>query len=328
MTLVISILGFCVVLLVSYYIYSYFTAQAMTPSERLEEFLRHSQGQDDEKDINARLVAPPNEASDWRKRIQSLGSVFDTTSWAKRAENKLVQAGLNLRASEFAVITIGSMLLFMLFLFLVSGGSLLMAFIGLVLGYILPILIVKRKISLRRKKFNSQIADALVLISSSLRSGYSFMQAIEMVSREMQPPISEEFYRVLREINLGVTTDEAMNHMAERINSVDLDLVVTAVLIQRQIGGNLTEILDNIANTIRDRVKIAGHIRTLTAQGRLSGAIISLLPFVMAFVIYIINPNYIMPLFTQTAGYWMLIMAAVSEIFGIMVIKKIVDIKI
>ena len=328
MTLVISILGFCVVLLVSYYIYSYFTAQAMTPSERLEEFLRHSQGQDDEKDINARLVAPPNEASDWRKRIQSLGSVFDTTSWAKRAENKLVQAGLNLRASEFAVITIGSMLLFMLFLFLVSGGSLLMAFIGLVLGYILPILIVKRKLSLRRKKFNSQIADALVLISSSLRSGYSFMQAIEMVSREMQPPISEEFYRVLREINLGVTTDEAMNHMAERINSVDLDLVVTAVLIQRQIGGNLTEILDNIANTIRERVKIAGHIRTLTAQGRLSGAIISLLPFVMAFVIYIINPNYIMPLFTQTAGYWMLIMAVVSEFFGIMVIKNIVDIKI
>ena len=328
MTLVISILGFCVVLLVSYYIYSYFTAQTMTPSERLEEFLRHLQGQDDEKDINARLVAPPNEASDWRKRIQSLGSVFDTTSWAKRAENKLVQAGLNLRASEFAVITIGSMLLLMLFLFLVSGGSLLMAFIGLVLGYILPILIVKRKISLRRKKFNSQIADALVLISSSLRSGYSFMQAIEMVSREMQPPISEEFYRVLREINLGVTTDEAMNHMAERINSVDLDLVVTAVLIQRQIGGNLTEILDNIANTIRERVKIAGHIRTLTAQGRLSGAIISLLPFVMAFVIYIINPNYIMPLFTQTAGYWMLIMAVVSEFFGIMVIKNIVDIKI
>lgn len=328
MPLVISVLGFCVVLLICYYIYSYFTADSMTPSERLEKFLLHSQGQDSDKDINARLVAPPNEASNWRKKIQSLGSVFDTTSWAKKTESKLVQGGLNLRASEFAVITIGTMLLLMLLLFLVSGGSLLMAFIGLVLGYIFPILIVKRKISLRRKKFNSQIADALVLIASSLRSGYSFMQAIEMVSREMQPPISEEFYRVLREINLGVTTDEAMNHMAERINSVDLDLVVTAVLIQRQIGGNLTEILDNIANTIRERVKIAGHIRTLTAQGRLSGAIISLLPFVMAFVIYIINPSYIMPLFTQTAGYWMLIMAVVSEFFGIMVIRKIVDIKI
>ena len=188
-------------------------------------------------------------------------------------------------------------------------------------------LIVKRKISLRRKKFNSQIADALVLIASSLRSGYSFMQAIEMVSREMQPPISEEFYRVLREINLGVTTDEAMNHMAERINSVDLDLVVTAVLIQRQIGGNLTEILDNIANTIRERVKIAGHIRTLTAQGRMSGVIISLLPIALGAVITLLSPGYIMPLFTQPIGQGMIIAAVISEFIGIMLIRNIVNIK-
>lgn len=328
MTLVISVLGFCVVLLVFYYIYSYITAESMTPIERLEKFLLHSQGQNRNNDIDERLVAPPDDANNLRKRIQSLGSGLDTTSWAKRAENKLVQAGLNLRASEFAAITIGTMLLLMLLLFLISGGSLLMAFIGLVLGYIIPILIVKRKISLRRKKFNSQIADALVLISSSLRSGYSFMQAIEMVGREMHPPISEEFYRVLREINLGVTTDEAMNHMAERIDSVDLDLVVTAVLIQRQIGGNLTEILDNIANTIRERVKITGHIRTLTAQGRLSGAIIGLLPFVMALVIYIINPMYITPLFTQPMGQLMLGAAFVNEFIGIMLIRNIVNIKI
>ena len=328
MPLVISILGFCVVLLVCYYIYSYFTAESMTPSERLEKFLLHSQGQDSDKDINARLVAPPNEASDWRKKVQSLGSVFDTTSWAKKAESKLIQAGLNLRASEFAVITIGTMLLLMLLLFLVSGGSLLMSFVGLALGYIIPILIVKRKISMRRKKFNSQIADALVLISSSLRSGYSFMQAIEMVSREMQPPISEEFYRVLREINLGVTTDEAMNHMAERINSVDLDLVVTAVLIQRQIGGNLTEILDNIANTIRERVKIAGHIRTLTAQGRLSGVIISLLPLALALLISFINPGYMAPLFNQPIGYVMVGGALFSEFVGILLIRNIVNIKV
>lgn len=202
-----------------------------------------------------------------------------------------------------------------------------MSFVGLGLGYLIPILIVKRKISLRRKKFNGQIADALVLISSSLRSGYSFMQAIEMVSREMQPPISEEFYRVLREINLGVTTDEAMNHMAERINSVDLDLVVTAVLIQRQIGGNLTEILDNIANTIRERVKIAGHIRTLTAQGRMSGIIISLLPIALGAVITLLSPGYIMPLFTQPLGQGMIIAAVISEFIGIMLIRNIVNIK-
>lgn len=327
MPLVISVLGFCVVLLVCYYIYSYFTTVSMSPSERLEKFLLHSQGHNSDNEINERLIAPSDDLSNLRKKIQSLGSVFDATSWAKRTESKLVQAGLNLRASEFAVISIGAMLLLSLLLFLVSGGRLLMSFVGLGLGYLIPILIVKRKISLRRKKFNGQIADALVLISSSLRSGYSFMQAIEMVSREMQPPISEEFYRVLREINLGVTTDEAMNHMAERINSVDLDLVVTAVLIQRQIGGNLTEILDNIANTIRERVKIAGHIRTLTAQGRMSGIIISLLPIALGAVITLLSPGYIMPLFTQPLGQGMIIAAVISEFIGIMLIRNIVNIK-
>ena len=327
MSLFISVLGFIVVLLVFFYIYSYFTAETMSPSERIEKFLQHTEHKGSSGDIAERLVTPPGQ-SNLRKKVQSLGSFFDSTGWAKKMENKLVQAGMNLRASEFGVISLGAMLLCMIFLFFISGGKFIMGVLGLGIGYIVPLVIVSRKISLRRKKFNDQISDALVLISSSLRSGYSFMQAIEMVGREMHPPISEEFYRVLREINLGVTTDEAMNHMAERINSVDLDLVVTAVIIQRQIGGNLTEILDNIANTIRERVRITGHIRTLTAQGRLSGMIIGLMPFFMAFVIYILNPSYIVPLFTQSAGHFMLILALFNELIGIILIKKIVDIKV
>ncbi len=326
MPLFISLLGFLVGLLVCYYIYSYFTAETMSPSERIEKFLEHTE-HNEERDISERLVAPP-ESSNWRKKILSLGSYFDTTGWAKKMESKLVQAGMNLRASEFAVICLGVMLLCMLFFFAISGGNFVVGVLGFAVGYIVPLLIVQRKISLRQKKFNEQIADALVLISSSLRSGYSFMQAIEMVGREMHPPISEEFYRVLREINLGVTTDEAMNHMADRINSTDLDLVVTAVLIQRQIGGNLTEILDNIANTIRERVRIKGQIRTLTAQGRLSGIIIGSLPFAMAMVLYVINPGYIIPLFTQSTGQLLLILAFFNELFGIMLIKNIVDIKV
>ena len=324
MTLLISLLGFIVLLIACFFAYSLFNAETMTASERIEKYLQPS----NEKNFNERLVNPPDETGNLQKKIRSLGSHFDTTAWAKKTESMLVQAGLNLRASEFVVICGGVMLIFMLLFFTISSGSLLMGAIGLGIGYLIPILIVKRKISQRRKKFNDQIADALVLISSSLRSGYSFMQAIEMVSREMHPPISEEFYRVLREINLGVTTDEAMNHMAERIDSVDLDLVVTAVLIQRQIGGNLTEILDNIANTIRERVKIAGHIRTLTAQGRMSGIIISLLPVLLGAVIFLLSPGYITPLFTQTAGKFMIIAAVVNELVGIMLIRKIVDIKI
>ncbi|NLH46276.1 MAG: secretion system protein [Acholeplasmataceae bacterium] len=326
MTLFISILGFSVCLLICFYIYSYFSAETMTPRERVEKFLSHSA--EGANAIGERLVEPPNSSGILRKRVQEVGGYFSTENWSKRMEKKLAQAGMSLRASEFAVASIAAMVIGLLLFLALSRGSLLMGLLGLGIGYLVPILFVKRKISLRRKKFNDQIADALILISSSLRSGYSFMQAIEMVGREMHPPISEEFYRVLREINLGVTTDEAMNRMAERINSVDLDLVVTAVLIQRQIGGNLTEILDNIANTIRERVRITGHIRTLTAQGRLSGAIICLLPFALATVIYVLNPGYIMPLFAQPLGQIMLIVAVVNEFFGIMMIKKIVDIRI
>ena len=203
-----------------------------------------------------------------------------------------------------------------------------MGIIGFVSAYILIYFFVLSKIKRRVKAFNAQLADALVLMASSLRSGYSFMQAIEMLSREMQPPLSEEFYRVLREINLGVTTDEAMNHMADRINSEDLDLVVTAVLIQRQVGGNLTEILDNIAYTIRERVKIKGHIRTLTAQGRLSGLIIGLLPIVVGWIVYLINPAYIYPLISAPIGNAMLGFAIFIEIIGAMFIRKIVNINV
>lgn len=327
MALLISILGFLVCMSVAFYLYGYFTADAMTPSERVEKLLYNSQHSQNNNNTSGRLVEPPTTGVILRKRVQDVGDFFSTDSWSKNAEKKLIQAGISLRSSEFAVLIIAVMLISTIIL-IVFSGKVTTGLIGLPIGYLIPMLIVNTKISKRRKKFNDQIADALVLISSSLRSGYSFMQAIEMVSREMQPPISEEFYRVLREINLGVTTDEAMNHMAERINSVDLDLVVTAVLIQRQIGGNLTEILDNIADTIHERVRITGHIRTLTAQGRLSGAIICLLPFAMAAVIYMLNPMYIEPLFTQPLGQFMLVAAVLNELFGIMLIRKIVDIKV
>ena len=327
MPLVISFLGFCVVFLACYYIYSFMTAETMSPSERIDKFIQNAENNENPGNVAERLITPSTQSS-LRMKIQSLGSSFNANDWSKQMENKLVQAGMNLRASEFALIWLAVIIFCMLFFFLISGYKFFMGLVGVGIGYIIPLLIVKRNISLRRKKFNNQIADALILISSSLRSGYSFMQAIEMVANEMHPPISEEFYRVLREINLGVTTDEAMNHMAERISSVDLDLVVTAVLIQRQIGGNLTEILDNIANTIRERVKISGHIKTLTAQGRMSGIIISLLPLILAFLISFINPGYMDPLFNNFIGYIMLGGAFLSELVGIMLICKIVDIKI
>jgi tight adherence protein B len=207
-------------------------------------------------------------------------------------------------------------------------GKIIFVLLGFTAGAALPLFILRGIIERRVKAFNNQLGDCLVLIANSLRTGYSFMQAIQMVASEMLPPISVEFARTLREMNLGVTTEEALNNLAKRINSDDLDLVLTAVMIQRQIGGNLAEILDNIAGTIRERLKIKGHIRTLTAQGRISGLIVGILPIALGLVIQMLNPEYIRVLYTTDSGLFMLGGAAVSQVFGVLLIRKIVNIEV
>ena len=203
-----------------------------------------------------------------------------------------------------------------------------MAFVGAIIGVVLPWLIIGIKTEKRMKLFNRQLGDALILTANSLRTGYSFMQAMDMVAKEMKPPISGEFARTVKEISLGTTTEDALGNMAKRIDSADLDLVITAVLIQRQVGGNLAEVLDNIARTIRERVRIRGEIKTLTAQGRASGLVIGLLPIVMGGIIYLLNPEYIRTLFVVPLGRMLLAGAAVSQVIGILLIRRIVDIEV
>lgn len=326
MPLLISFIGFAVIMLVFMMMYNDYFADKIIITERVEKYVQDKPTVIN--DLNSQLlIATPND-NFWRKTLNNLSEPLKTTHWAKTIERKLAQADLPVRGSEFMLIIFASMLFMMSLSLLLSGGKLLFGILGLFLGYFMPIIFINIKITNRIKKFNAQLADALVLIASSLRSGYSFMQAIEMVSREMPPPMSIEFYRVLREINLGVTTDAAMNRMAQRINSEDLDLMVTAVLIQRQIGGNLAEILDNIAHTIRERVKIKGHISTLTAQGRMSGVIVCLLPVVICIVVYFLNPQFILPLFTHPLGQAMLLAGIVMEIIGGLLIRNIVNIRV
>ena len=327
MPLLISILSFVVLMLIFSMWYNDYMADKITVKERAEKYLKERPDMQNWQNVQNNIITVPS-TKFWRRSVESLSVPFERTYWAEKLDHQLVKADLPFRGSEFIIISLGIMLFVMVLFMFLSGGSALMGIIGFVSAYILIYFFVLSKIKRRVKAFNAQLADALVLMASSLRSGYSFMQAIEMLSREMQPPLSEEFYRVLREINLGVTTDEAMNHMADRINSEDLDLVVTAVLIQRQVGGNLTEILDNIAYTIRERVKIKGHIRTLTAQGRLSGLIIGLLPIVVGWIVYLINPAYIYPLISAPIGNAMLGFAIFIEIIGAMFIRKIVNINV
>ncbi|MBI2863986.1 MAG: type II secretion system F family protein [Chloroflexi bacterium] len=239
----------------------------------------------------------------------------------------LARAAVPLRVGEYVLIR----WLIALTLFVVGTIGARTVIAGLLLGacgFYLPKLYVRHSEQKRVKKFNDQLVDSLSLMANSLRSGFGLMQGLEAVSREMPSPISEEFDRVLHEIRMGATTEEALAKLPERVRSADLDLVVTAMLVQRSVGGNLSEVLDTIGHTIRERIRILREIRTLTAQERLSGYVIGALPIFMVIVISMVNRSYIEMLFFTTVGRLMLGIAAVLEIIGFLITKKIVAIEV
>ena len=268
------------------------------------------------------------EATGVRGLLRNIGRYLESPRWTLSLEHRMLRAGLPIRSGEFLALCGGSALLLAILLLLIGGGSVLLGIVGAIVGFSIPFLLVNIRTAKRMKAFNGQLGDALILIANSLRTGYSFMQAADMVAQEMRPPISTEFARTVKEMNLGITIETSLGNLAKRIDSDDLDLVLTAVLIQRQVGGNLSEVLDNIAKTIRERVRIRGEIRTLTAQGRISGIIVSLLPLALGVVIYVLNPDYIRVLFVHPVGKIMLGVALVGQVIGILVIRRIVDIEV
>src|SRR5881396_3644679 len=237
-----------------------------------------------------------------------------------RVQRDLARANLKLRVSEYYAIRIGLLL-----------GVLrdpLSGVVGAILGYFVPRFWVGRRIGGRLSAFNKQLADTITLLSNSLRAGSSFLQSIELVSRETPDPMGEEMGRVVREVNLGLGMEEALSNLVRRIRSDDLDLMVTAIGVQQQVGGNLAEILDTIAFTIRERVRIKGEINTLTAQGRMSGYLVAFLPIGIAITLNFINPAFMQPLFTQLLGQILLGVGGVMMVIGFFMIQKIVSIKV
>jgi tight adherence protein B len=261
------------------------------------------------------------------KVLELAGRLFTARKVATKVETELARADIPLKGEEFLGLVLISTVGGGLFFALVSG-SVLFGLIAAALGGYLPYFGLKAAKLKRLAKFNGQIGDALVIMANSLRSGFSFLQAMDMVRKEIPNPIAKEFGVTLQEMTWGTHTEEALNNMVTRVCSEDLELVVTAVLIQRQVGGNLAEVLDNIAGTIRERIRIKGEIRTLTAQGRISGLIIGLLPIVLTTIIYLLNPEYIKLLFTNKAGLIMVFYAIMSQILGLAIIKKIVNIPV
>jgi len=245
-------------------------------------------------------------------------------------QDQLAKADLKLRTSEYLGIQIGLTVLLFLIGFIRFGGiyGIAQALVMGVVGYLIPGFYVKFRQRRRLKAFNNQLGDTLLLLSNALKAGYSFAQAIDTVSKNASPPIAEEFARCVREMNLGGSVEESLSHMVKRIESDDLDLMVTAVAIHRTVGGNLAEILDNIAFTIRERVRIKGQISTLTASARSSGQLITSLPIVLAVFMYFATPTYFKPMTEQPVGWIIIIIAIVMIIIGNFVMGKVTAIEV
>jgi tight adherence protein B len=260
-------------------------------------------------------------------RLPALTKLLSGSEFGQRLRLEMVRAGLRLRPAEFVAICITLVLALFTGALSQTHQALPALMIGS-LGLVGPVMLLRQKQQARRRLFDSQIPDALTLVASSMRSGYSFLRALKMVEDEMPAPISEEVAWALGETALGVPMEIALNRMVERTRSADMELVVIAVNIQSKVGGNLAQIFDTITETMRERVRIQGEIKSLTAEGKLSGIILFLLPIFLGVVLQIRDPQYFKPLIESSVGTTMIIGALVLQVLGGIVIKKMVTLDV
>lgn len=260
-------------------------------------------------------------------RLPLLTAFLQSTPWWEEIQLELLRAGILLRPSE--------LLAGMLMTAVLGAGvgyvvfrSIMSTLLFMLIGAAIPWIWVKVKQAKRNRDLLSQLPDAIDLISTALRTGFSFLRAVQLIGSQMQPPIADEFRRLGAEVQMGMSTDDALNNLVERTRCYDLELLVAAVQIHLTVGGNLSEILDNISGTIRERVRLQGEIAAATAEGRMSAAVLLAMPFAIAMVINVINPGYLRPLFTTPIGLALTLIAGVLMGIGAMVIRRMVEIDI
>jgi tight adherence protein B len=298
-------------------------------TQRMEEFVTGYETTEDFEPTET-LRARPGFSDRFDERLVRHDS-FD------RIRKRIARADVKLRVSEYILLQILAAIV-LAFLANVFFESFIFPILGVVLGLRLPRMYINFMATRRLRAFENQLGDTLNLWVNALRSGYSVLQGMEAIATELPPPISKEFERVVQEVRLGLSLEQALANVVRRMPSEDLDLIVTAVNIQREVGGNLAEILDIISHTIRERVRIKGEIHSLTAQGRLSGWVISLLPIGLALILYSINPEYGGQLIVNDAPYiiqgvlpcgWLVIGVGLLMMgIGILAVRKIVDIEV
>ncbi len=294
-----------------------------TVLERMERFAgriagRHNVIQkQEEKDLSDSL----------KEALQKGARLIQKVHRSSSLDLKMLQAGLPILGSEFLIIELVAAIIAFVF-----AGLLTMQLPVAILAFLfMPLvgwMLIQMKIRKRRKDFVNQLGDMLSMVASALRAGFSFVQAVEIVSKEMAAPMSVEVSKLIREINVGVPMETALEDINRRVECPEFELITTAVLIQRQVGGNLAQILDNISDTINERIRMKREVLALTAQGRMSAVVLALLPMALAAFLFSVHHDYFDPLLESPMGKIAIGIALLMELLGYLVIKRIVDIDV
>jgi len=287
-----------------------------------------------------RFVAPSlndNQSTPVKKTLHLSGHFIDKfRSWLNEALSSLSSEKLQMKLSsaywpitdaEFILIRVLATVLGFALGWLLLGNILAGIFLTFIVIMVPPILL-DRAIAKRQQKFHNQLLDVLILINGAVQAGYSLMQALEVAVKEIQAPASEEFGRILHEVRLGITFERALNNLAERMEDDDLLIVVTAVIINSQVGGNLSTVLDAAISTIRDRMHLMSEIRSLTSYSRYIGNFLTLMPFITGLAIFVLSPGYFDTVKTSAITQIILAVALAGVVIGNIWIRKLVKIKV
>ncbi len=318
MTWIIIIGGIILIILLTVGVVVSSNSERAIVEERLSQYLEDDNQKNLDKEAQKYVI------TNWvSKRVEK-------TSYGDRIARELARADLKFKVAEYLVLILLSIFLGALLAWFLGNRHPVSALIGAVIGIFAPRIYVQNQQKQRLKKFNDQLPDMLNLMVNGLRAGYSTTQAMEAISKELPPPINDEFRRVVQEMQIGIPMETALDNLLRRIPSEDLDFVVTAINVQREVGGNLSEILDNISFTIRERIRIKGEVRVLTAQVRTSGTVLSLIPFGLTLILWFLNPEYLLSV-TQggpicTAAIICVVLGLISSSYFIMM--KIADIEV
>lgn len=317
--LILLVGGGIVVLLVVIGFVVTLTSEQSLVEERLGRYII------DREEKVARKEERATPVGDW------LNERLSRSKWGSGIARELARADIKMKPGEYIALVIIMVLFTGSLAYFFGGRNVIFTALGALAGLWLPRFYVRRLQNQRLNSFNNQLADMLNLMVNGLRAGYSTMQAMEAVSKEMPPPISDEFRRVVQEMQIGIPMEPALENLYRRVPSDDLDLIIAAINVQREVGGNLAEILDTISYTIRERVRIKGEIRVLTSQVVYSGRFLALMPFFIAIILWLVNRPYMMQFFnpgTRIFGITMLVVGALMIASGYYVMMRIANIEV